>query len=268
MTPETKRRIQAFRQALELAAGERSSEPVPYIWRDCLKAFPSGCCELASQTLVEYLKERNENLFPYVIGMQWDDGPYRHGHVIVALDGEYIDLTLDQFDGYDDWIVAEPVESGGKIAAFMQKVRNQGGSLSTRELTLDGIPDQAWKLSDWLKEVADGLLAASGQDSKPGTLPPLVSTDILSGHRGRTVAGLSDKATHVTEQKNRQPMTHVGIITGCYQPRKVRLRETRTQWVSECGLRFRKSTGAEAGSGVWSANRLDVKSIREIQPDK
>lgn len=39
-----------------------------------------------------------------------------------------------------------------------------------------------------------------------------------------------------------------------------------TQWVSECGLRFRKSTGAVVGSGVWSTNRLDLNSIREIQP--
>ena len=45
-------------------------------------------------------------------------------------------------------------------------------------------------------------------------------------------------------------MTHMGIITECYRPREVRLRETRTQWVSECGLRFRKSTGAAVGSGV------------------
>lgn len=265
MTPETKRRIQAFRQALELAAGERASEPVPSIWRDCLKAFPRGCCELASQTLAEYLKEDGSNLHPYVIGMQWNEGPHAQGHVIVALDGEYIDLTLDQFDGYDDWIVAEPVESGGKIAEFMQKVRNQGGTLSTRKLTLDGIPDEAWKLSDWLKEVANGLLSASGQDRTPGSMPPLVSRDILTQYRGRTIPGPSDKATHVTVQKNRQPMSHVGIITEYYRPREVRLRETNTQWVSECGLRFRKSTGAAVGSAVWSSHRLELSSIREIQ---
>lgn len=77
---------------------------------------------------------------------------------------------------------------------------------------------------------------------------------------------LADTATHVSAQKNRQPMTHVGVITECYRPREVRLRETGTWWVSECGLRFRKATGAAAGSGVWSANRLDLKSIRKIQP--
>lgn len=164
--------------------------------------------------------------------------------------------------------MAEPVESGGQIAAFMQKVRNQGGPLSTRELTFDDIPDQAWKLYDWLKEVADDLLAASGQDREPGSMPPLVSTDILPQYRDRTVAGPSDEATHVTEQKNRQPMTHEGIITEYYRPREVRLRETRTQWVSECGLRFRKSTGVAVGSGVWSSHRLDLSSVREIKPNE
>lgn len=44
MTPEIKRQIHAFRQALELAARERSGEPVPSVWRDCLKDFPRGCC--------------------------------------------------------------------------------------------------------------------------------------------------------------------------------------------------------------------------------
>ncbi|HBC5673686.1 TPA: hypothetical protein KEV01_003867 [Citrobacter koseri] len=164
--------------------------------------------------------------------------------------------------------MAEPIESGGQIAAFMQKVRDQGGSLTTRKLTFDGIPDQAWKLYAWLKAVADGLLTESGQDRKPGSMPPLVSTEILPQYRDRTVAAPSDKATHVTEQKNRQPMTHVGIITECYRPREVRLRETRTWWVSECGLRFRKSTGAAVRSGVWSANRLDLSSVREIKPNE
>ncbi|WP_243703040.1 hypothetical protein [Klebsiella grimontii] len=78
--------------------------------------------------------------------------------------------------------------------------------------------------------------------------------------------GPLNKIDHVSDEKNRQPLTHVGIITECYQSREVRLRETGTQWVSECGLRFRKSTGAAVGSGVWSANRLDLKSIRELQP--
>ncbi|HDH7817936.1 TPA: hypothetical protein QHS21_004111 [Klebsiella michiganensis] len=163
--------------------------------------------------------------------------------------------------------MAEPIESGGQIAGFIQTVRAHGGTLSTRELTFDGIPDQAWKLYAWLKEVADELLAASGQGRAPDSMPLLVSTEILPQYRAAAVAGASDTATQVTGQKKQRPMTHVGIITECYRPREVRLRETNTQWVSECGLRFRKDTGAAAGSGAWSANRLDLKSIREIQSE-
>lgn len=267
MNADTRARMEAFRRALELAAYERSAEPVPSVWRDFLRAFPLGCCELASQTLVQYLMDHDEKLFPYVIGMQWDDGHDRHGHVIVALDGEYIDLTLDQFDGYDDRIVAEPIESGGQIAAFIRNVRGHGGTLTTRKVTLDVIPYEGHKLYGWLKATADSLLAASGQGRAPYRMPQLVSTEIQPQYRDRTVPASSDTATHVTGQKKRQPMTHVGIITECYRPREVRLRETRTQWVSECGLRFRKATGAAAGSGVWSANRLDLKSIREIRSE-
>lgn len=265
MNADTRARVEAFRRALELAAGERSAEPVPSIWRDFLRAFPLGCCELASQTLVQYLMDHDEKLFPYVIGMDWRVNAKDYGHVIVTLDGEYIDLTLDQFDGYDDRIVVEPVESGGQIAGFIQKVRAHGGTLSTRELTFDGIPDRAYKLYAWLKEVADDLLAAAGQGRAPDSMPLLVSTEIPPQYRAGTVAGASDKVTQVTGQKKQRPMTHVGIITECYRPREVRLRETDTQWVSECGLRFRKDTGAATGSGVWSANRLDLKSIREIK---
>ena len=267
MNADTRARVEAFRRALELAAYERSAEPVPSVWRDFLRAFPLGCCELASQTLAEYLKEDSSNLHPYIIAMEWTEKAGNHGHVIVALDGEYIDLTLDQFDGYDDRIVAEPIEYAGQIAGFIQTVRDQGGTLTTRKVTLDVIPYEGHKLYGWLKATADSLLTASGQGRAPDSMPLPVSTEIQPQYRAGAVTGPSDKPTHVTGQKKPRPMTHVGIITECYRPREVRLRETDTQWVSECGLRFRKDTGAATGSGVWSANRLDLKSIREIQSE-
>lgn len=148
--------------------------------------------------------------------------------MIVTLDGEYIDLTLGQFDGYEDRIVAEPVESSGQSAGFILKVRDQGGTLTTRERAFDCIPDQAYNLYAWLKEVADALLAASGQGRAPDSMPLLVSTEILPQYRAGAVAGPSDKATHVTEQKNRQTMMHAGIIIECYWPCEVSLRETDT----------------------------------------
>jgi hypothetical protein len=41
MTPEIELRVQAFRRALELAAGERASEPVPFAWHKELGHFRS-----------------------------------------------------------------------------------------------------------------------------------------------------------------------------------------------------------------------------------
>ncbi|MEQ9971407.1 hypothetical protein ABRP72_19775 [Pectobacterium carotovorum] len=268
MRAETEARVKAFRRALALAAGERASEPVLSAWRDWLKSFPAGCCELASQTLAHYLSDHDNKLFPYVIAMQWIENSGQHGHVIVALDGDYIDLTLDQFDGYGDWIVAEPIESGGQISTFLQRIRNQGGSLTTRKLTLDGIPGDAWKLYAWLKEVADSLLGVGGQAVNSGSMPLLVSTEIRPQYRDRTDNDVPDKGTPVAEKKTQQAMTHEGTMTYCYQPSQVRLRETSTMWISESGHRFRKSTGAAVGSGVWSSRRLDLSSIREIQPDE
>ncbi|HGV9288046.1 TPA: hypothetical protein ACNOHR_005066 [Enterobacter hormaechei] len=267
MTPEIELRVQAFRRALELAAGERASEPVPFAWHKELGAFPLGCCELASQALVKYLKDHDKTLFPYVIAMQWNEDADIHGHVIVALDGEYIDLTLDQFEEYKDWVVAEPIESCGQICSLLRKVRHLKGSITTRKVTLDVIPHEGHILYGWLKATADNLLAASEQDGKHSRMPQLISTDILPQYRAGAEVDSSDTATQVTEKKKRKTMTHVGIITECYKPREVRLRATATQWVSECGLRFRKTTGAAVGSGVWSANRLDLKSIRKIQSE-
>lgn len=209
MNADTQARVEAFRRALELAAYERSAEPVPSVWRNFLRAFPHGCCELASQTLAEYLTEDGSNLHPYIIAMAWIENAGYRGHVIVALDGEYIDLTLDQFDGYDDRIVVEPVESGGQIAEFIQKVRAHGGTLSTRERTFDGIPDQAWKLYAWLKEVADDLLAASGQGRAPDSMTLPISTEILPQYRAGAVAGPSGTATQVTGQNKRRPVLPV-----------------------------------------------------------
>lgn len=68
MNADTWTRLEAFRRALELAAGEASLAA----WRDVLKDFPAGCCELASQTLAEYLTEDGGNLPPlyyrYAVG--------------------------------------------------------------------------------------------------------------------------------------------------------------------------------------------------------
>lgn len=53
MNADSRARVEAFRRAPELAARERSGEPVPSVWRDCLKSCPRCCCEQVSQTLAE-----------------------------------------------------------------------------------------------------------------------------------------------------------------------------------------------------------------------
>ncbi|MEG9672616.1 hypothetical protein V6X57_24585 [Serratia bockelmannii] len=196
MRAETRARVEAFRQALELAAGERSGEPIPAHWRGYLTDFPAGCCELASQTLVRYLRDHDDKLFPYVIATSKIENGGMKGHVFVALDGDYIDLTMDQFDGYDDWIVAEPIASGGTLDTFLQKVRRLEGTITTREVTLDVIPGDGHRLYGWLKKTADGLLAAAGQNVKPEPLPVLVSRDIHPDYRDLPNTPTSPSAGH------------------------------------------------------------------------
>ncbi|MGL4200816.1 MAG: hypothetical protein ACRCTT_05125 [Enterobacter roggenkampii] len=196
MKTEVRKCVKAFRQALELATGERSGEPVPHLWRNDLKAFPRGCCELASQTLVRYLMEHDDKLFPYVIATNWVENTVERGHVFVALDGDYIDLTLDQFPEHKEWIVAEPVESGGQMGALLQKVRNLEGSITTRKVTLDVIPGDGHRLYGWLKATADSLLAAAGQNVKPERSPALVSRNIHPDYRDWPNTPSSPSAGH------------------------------------------------------------------------
>ncbi|MCW6034470.1 hypothetical protein [Pantoea sp. JK] len=73
-----------------------------------LKRFPAGSYDLASNCLVQYLKnsgEKGEPIILYMCGNQTfleAENSTTHGHVIVILDGEYIDLTLE-FDEYTDY---------------------------------------------------------------------------------------------------------------------------------------------------------------------
>ncbi|EZD09435.1 hypothetical protein BY93_22355, partial [Escherichia coli O157:H7 str. K6590] len=79
-----------------------------------------------------------------------------HGHVIVLLDGEYIDLTLDQFDEYPDYIPYEPVESDGQIGKLLRNIMKHEDPVKTRQIDLDG----GEELYAWLRDTADEVLAA------------------------------------------------------------------------------------------------------------
>ncbi|HAS1135163.1 TPA: hypothetical protein I3806_004622 [Enterobacter cloacae] len=58
MRQERALRIKAFRRALELGAGERADGCRHFPrWKEELKNFPHGSCDLASNTLAQYLTD-------------------------------------------------------------------------------------------------------------------------------------------------------------------------------------------------------------------
>ncbi|MCY2110132.1 hypothetical protein OW515_25710 [Klebsiella pneumoniae] len=139
MRQERLLRIRAFRQALENAARMQ-----PAKLRDesrwCeLRQFPGGSCDLASNGLAQYLME-SEGCHPCIIFMH-GNGDFHiaenstvHAHVIVLLDGEYIDLTLDQFDEYPGYVPYEPVESDGQIGKLLRNIMKHEGPVKTRKV--------------------------------------------------------------------------------------------------------------------------------------
>lgn len=70
---------------------------------------------------------------------------------------------------------------------------------------------------------------------------------------------------------SRRKMTHVGIIVGVdarvprsYQE-KILLRETKNFWVSQHGLKYRKSDGYRPGS--WPMYKLLLDSIKPLEEE-
>ncbi|WP_455853813.1 hypothetical protein [Pantoea endophytica] len=162
MRHETTLRIQAFRQALELAAAECKEEyrKLPR-WLD-LRNFSRGSCDLASNFLARYLMDSDKGLHPCIIFM-CGNNTFRkaenstvNGHVIVMLNGNYIDLTLDQFDEYASYVSAEPIESGGIIGSLLHKIQKHEGEISTRPVKIGG----GHKLLCLVSKCADELLAS------------------------------------------------------------------------------------------------------------
>lgn len=164
MREETAFRIRAFRHALELAAGELAHEcrHMPR-WSTDMRNFPGGSCDLASNFLAQYLMHSQKGLHPYIIFMcgnntfREEENATVNGHVIVALDGVYIDLTLDQFKEYPDYIIAEPIESAGTLGTLLQNIRKYEGEIKTRPVDLEG----GEKLYTWLRKAANDVF---GQD--------------------------------------------------------------------------------------------------------
>lgn len=140
MRQERTLRIKAFRRALELGAGERADGCRHFPrWKEELRNFPHGSCDLASNTLAKYLTD-TEGCHPCIIFMEGNAGFQEaenstvHGHVIVLLDGEYIDLTLDQFPEYPEYIPAEAVESGGPLGKLLRNIMKHEDPVKTRRV--------------------------------------------------------------------------------------------------------------------------------------
>lgn len=162
MREETTFRIRAFRQALEKAVRELPEEDRNGSRWCELQNFPAGSCDLASNCLAQYLKDCGERGEPGILFMcgnetfREEENSTVHGHVIVILDGEYIDLTLDQFDEYTDYIPAEPLETSGVLGTLLRKIPQYEGEIETRRINLDGLQG----IYAWLRNRADEILKA------------------------------------------------------------------------------------------------------------
>lgn len=166
MTPEIRRCIHAFRNALVLAADTRSHECFQMgRWQE-LNAFPHGCCDLASNFLAQYLQDTNPDLKPVVLHIQAteqfreDHNSTIHSHVVVEVAGWYIDLTLNQFSEHTNRVIID--DRTGTVGTLLRHIRYCGGETEERGIQLDTQKENGHDLYAWLRDTANSLLAASG----------------------------------------------------------------------------------------------------------
>lgn len=165
MTPEIRRRIHAFRNALVLAADTRSNECFRMgRWQE-LNAFPHGCCDLASNFLAQYLQDGDPSLKLVIIHMETTEDfreEYRStvkSHVIVEVTGWFVDLTLNQFAEYQDRVVID--DRTGTVGSLLRDIQASGGTVTKRCIQLDVGPDEdGHELYVWLRDTADTLLSS------------------------------------------------------------------------------------------------------------
>jgi len=185
MNPAIKSRIQAFRRAMELSAGDEAEACRDMErWEEELQKFPRDSCELASNFLAQYLKDGNDTLCPYIIRLQTNNAfreakiSRMESHYIVALDGDYIDLTLDQFREHAEYVTGEPIESGGVLGELINTIRYHAGvdacSIQTLSVNVWG----GKELYAWLSDKADLLLKTDVQSEGARAIGPLVSMNI------------------------------------------------------------------------------------------
>ncbi|EBC4651136.1 hypothetical protein C2O16_23190 [Salmonella enterica] len=165
MTPEIRRRIHAFRNALMLAADTRSNECFRMgRWQE-LNAFPHGCCDLASNFLAQYLQDSDPLLKPVIIHLQTTT-EFRNefkssieSHVITEVHGWFVDLTLNQFDEYKARVVID--DRTGILGSLRRKILGYDGKEKELSIQLDTTTEDGGELYGWLRATADSLLASS-----------------------------------------------------------------------------------------------------------
>lgn len=186
MREDIKFRVRAFRKALELAAGERSGE-CSHLgrWKTDLHNFPRGSCDMASNCLAQYLTDKKCG-HPIIIFMNGSglENSTVQGHVIVMLDGEYIDLTLDQFEEYPDHIMVEPMESGGVIGTLLRRIAKNEGTIETRPIKLASFTQFGDDMYAWLRDTADQILEEEKRQSCQQEIPTF-QEKIIIGYSGQ-----------------------------------------------------------------------------------
>ncbi|ELQ6221711.1 hypothetical protein R2320_002981 [Cronobacter turicensis] len=158
MREDVEFRVRAFREALELA--RKCPEECRHLgrWKTDLHNFPHGSCDMASNCLAQYLTDKKCG-HPFIIFMDGSglENSTVHGHVIVMLDGEYIDLTLDQFEEYPDYILSEPIESQRVIGTLLRRVGEIEGTIETRLINLSSFNEFGEDMYAWLRDKADKI---------------------------------------------------------------------------------------------------------------
>jgi hypothetical protein len=166
MTPEIRRRIHAFRNALVLAADTRSHECCGMKrWYQELNCFPRGCCNLASHFLAQYLKDSDKTLKPVIVSMATNADFCKNNeysdiksHVIVKLDGWLVDLTLNQFEAYHERVVIDG--GNGPLYSLWRSIERAGGTVQeSPDIQMNsGLDMDGSDLYEWLRATADSLL--------------------------------------------------------------------------------------------------------------
>ncbi|HCR4046029.1 TPA: hypothetical protein OOF41_004261 [Citrobacter freundii] len=103
-------------------------------------------------------------LSPVIVHMQTTEefrrdekSPIR-SHVIVEVAGWFVDLTLNQFEEYEERVVID--DRTGVLGTLRRKIPFCGGKLTERGIQLDTVTEDGSELYDWLRATADRLLAS------------------------------------------------------------------------------------------------------------